>query len=216
VPQIFSPRANVIAKAGLVSLVPAIAVVGAAGWTFYNSPYVTDQYVVVVQPIPFSHEHHVGRLGFDCRYCHTAVEKSPFAGIPPTETCMNCHSQIWAEQPMLAPVRESFKTGQPLVWHRVHNLPDFAYFDHHVHLAKGIGCVSCHGRIDQMPLVYQAAPLTMSWCLDCHRNPEPHLRPREEVFNMDWTPPPNADELRARLMEEYGVERLTSCSTCHR
>lgn len=214
--QIFPPSANSIAKAVIVGVVLLVAVLGAAGWEFYNSPYATRQHVVVVQPIPFSHEHHVGRLGIDCRYCHTSVEEDAFAGIPPTETCMNCHSQIWANQPMLAPVRESFRTGKPLVWHRVHNLADFVYFDHHVHVAKGVGCAECHGPIDSMPLTYQAAPLTMSWCLDCHRDPAPRLRPRDEVFNMNWTPPADAEALQARLMEEYDVQSLTSCSTCHR
>ena len=139
--------------------------------------------------MPFSHEHHVRGLGIDCRYCHTSVEKSSFAGIPPTETCMTCHSQIWTDSPMLEPVRTSLRTNTPIRWNRVHDLPDYVYFNHGIHVQKGVGCVSCHGRVDQMPLTWKAEPMTMEWCLSCHRNPEKHLRPREEVFNMDWVPP---------------------------
>ena len=173
------------------------------------------------QPIQFSHAHHAGAIGIDCRYCHTSVEKAAFAGIPPTKTCMNCHSQIWLQSPYLEPVRESFRTDRSIEWTRVHDLPDFVYFDHSIHVAKGVGCETCHGRVDQMPLVWQAARLQMSWCLECHRNPEKFIRPRDQVFTMGWSPPEGVDR------ESYGRELakmyhlrsravLESCSTCHR
>jgi hypothetical protein len=156
----------------------------------------------------------VAGLGIDCRYCHTSVETSSFAGIPPTSTCMNCHAQIWTNAEMLEPIRASFRTGKPIVWSRVHRLPDFVHFNHSIHVAKGIGCASCHGRIDRMNLVHQAAPLTMSWCLDCHRAPEKNIRPREEVFNMNYVPK-NQAVLGPELVKKYGVRSLTHCSTCH-
>jgi hypothetical protein len=183
-----------------------------------RSPYTTGQGVVLEQPVPFSHEHHVAGLGIDCRYCHTSVETSAFAGMPPSATCINCHKMIWTNSAMLEPVRASFRTGRPLRWTRVNDLPDFVYFNHSIHVAKGIGCASCHGRVDRMPLMYQAASLQMEWCLDCHRRPENHLRPRSEVFNMGW----QADDQQAlgrRLARDYkirSVRDLTSCSTCHR
>jgi hypothetical protein len=192
------------------------------GWVFYvyaRSSYATDAGVARVQPIPFSHEHHVGGLGIDCRYCHTTVEISSFAGMPSTKTCMNCHSQIWVGSAMLEPIRESYRTGRSIQWERVYNLPGFVFFDHSIHIRKGIGCVSCHGRIDQMPFTYQAQPLLMDWCLDCHRQPERHLRPREEVFNLKWRPPDDWRALGRDLMERYKIrdaETLTSCSVCHR
>src|SRR5262249_46164795 len=138
------------------------------------------------QPVPFSHRHHVGGIGLDCRYCHTTVEVSSFAGIPPTKTCMNCHSQIWTNSAMLEPVRESFRSGKSIEWNRVHHLAGFVYFDHSIHVKKGVGCVTCHGRVDQMPLTWQESSLQMEWCLGCHRNPERFVRPREQVFSMDW------------------------------
>jgi len=165
--------------------------------------------------VPFSHRHHVGGLKIDCRYCHTAVEESAFAGMPTSKTCMNCHSQIWVGSPMLAPVRESYKPGgPPLEWNRVHQLPDFVYFNHSIHIHKGIGCVSCHGRVDEMPLTWQVHTLYMDWCLDCHRNPEQHVRPREEVFNLAWEPPADFDP--QVYMEKYRIQSKTSCSVCHR
>lgn len=182
------------------------------------SPYATRQDVFIEQPVPFSHQHHVAALGIECRYCHTSVETSSFAGIPPTETCMNCHRQIWLSAPMLEPVRASFREGTPLVWERVHMLPDFVQFDHSIHVQKGIGCVSCHGRVDQMPLTYQAQPLTMQWCLECHRAPEKFVRPRERVFDLGWRPEDEGltqAELGARLVEQYNIQRKTSCSVCH-
>jgi len=188
-------------------------------WLSYlvvRSPYEMMQNTPREQPVPFSHEHHVGGLGIDCRYCHTTVEESSFANIPATKICMNCHSQMWTTSPMLEPVRESYRTGKSIEWTRVNDLPEFVYFDHSIHIHKGIGCESCHGRVDKMPLTWQAAPLTMEWCLDCHRHPENHIRPLDQVFNMAYTPPPNQAEFGKRLMKEYHVRSLTSCSTCHR
>jgi Cytochrome c7 and related cytochrome c len=173
----------------------------------------------VEQPIQFSHAHHVGGVGIDCRYCHTSVEESAFANIPPTKTCMNCHSQIWTNAPILEPVRASFRDNTRLTWTRVNDLPDFVYFNHSIHVRKGVGCATCHGRVDKMPLMYQDAPLTMMWCLDCHRNPAKYVRPRDQVYNMAWERPSGDPDLGKRLVEEYKigrVEQLTSCSTCHR
>ncbi len=180
-----------------------------------RSSYNTGQGVVLAQPVPFSHDHHTAALGISCLYCHTSAEKSAFAGVPPTATCMNCHNLIWNDSPMLAPVRASFATGEPIRWARIHDLPDYVYFNHSIHLAKGVGCESCHGRVDEMPLIRQAETLQMEWCLGCHRNPQEYVRPREEVLTMGWEPE-NQDELGARLVAEYDVQSLTSCSVCHR
>jgi hypothetical protein len=215
-PQTFHPSMNTLSK---VSIFGAVFIVAALGWmlsVIYRSSYVTQEDVVRQQPVQFSHEHHVSGLGIDCRYCHTSVEDSSFAGIPPTETCMQCHSQIWSDSPKLAPVRESFRTGQPIAWTRVHDLPDFAYFDHSIHVAKGIGCTSCHGRVDQMPLLWREESLQMKWCLDCHRNPEKFVRPREHVFEMDWQAPQDQPQLAKELVAEYHIGNATNCSVCHR
>jgi ssDNA-binding Zn-finger/Zn-ribbon topoisomerase 1 len=215
--QIFHRSTNTVAK---VSIFGGIFFLAFFTWvysTLLRSSYVTGQNVIKEQPVPFNHEHHVAQLGIDCRYCHTSVEKSDFAGMPPTSTCINCHKQIWNQAQMLAPVRASFATGEPLRWSRVHDLPDFVYFNHGIHVAKGVGCATCHGRVDRMPLMSQYASLQMEWCLDCHRDPSRFLRPREEVFNMAWTPGPNHDP--KSLMREYNIRSsaiLTSCSTCHR
>lgn len=216
--QIFHPSTNTVSK---LTIFGALFLIGGLLWLLAElnrSSYVTQAHVVRPQPVPFSHKHHVSGLGIDCRYCHTAVEQSAFAGIPSTSTCMNCHSQIWTNSPMLEPVRESYRTGQPLRWTRVHNLAEFAYFNHSIHVTKGVGCATCHGPVDQMPLVSQENSLLMEWCLDCHRNPEQYLRPREEVFNMAWTAPPNQSELGLALVRKYNVrkEQLTDCSVCHR
>jgi hypothetical protein len=184
-----------------------------------KSPYNTQAYTPREQPVQFSHKHHVGDDGIDCRYCHTSVEKSAFAGIPPTKTCMNCHSQLFADSPYLEPVRESWRTGKPIEWVRVHDLPDFAYFNHAIHVNKGVGCSTCHGRVDLMPLTFQVASLQMQWCLECHREPERFLRPKDQIFNMQWEPPANQLELGRQLSQEYKTPSkavLTSCSTCHR
>jgi hypothetical protein len=195
------------------------------------------------QPVPFSHQHHVTGLGIDCRYCHTSVETSSFAGIPPTKTCMNCHSQIWTNAQLLEPVRASYRSGESLQWTRVNQLPDFVYFNHSIHINKGVGCNTCHGPVDQMPLMYQQESLQMVWCLECHRAPEKNLRPRDQVFNMRYQPPSasspvpvdgknfmDQDALGTYLLKKYNVRAgtlmtsdgqrsvsdITSCSTCHR
>jgi hypothetical protein len=217
--QIFNRHANIYSRLSILALAALVAGLGAVLALINVSGYNTNQDVFVEQPIQFSHAHHVGGEGFDCRYCHTSVEESAFANIPPTKTCMNCHSQIWAKAPILEPVRASFRDNTPLHWTRVHDLPDFVYFNHSIHVRKGVGCATCHGRVDQMPLVYQKATLQMSWCLDCHRNPANYVRPREQVFNMAWERPSDDPGLGARLVKEYkiaSVEQLTSCSTCHR
>ena len=172
----------------------------------------------VEQVVPFSHKHHVGDDGIDCRYCHTSVETSAFAGIPPTHTCMTCHSQLFTQEPVLAPVVQSLRSGKPIRWKRIHDLPDFVYFNHSIHVAKGVGCEECHGRVDRMPLTWRVAPLTMQWCLDCHRNPEMHLRPVEHVFDMGWKPSEDQRTLGRRLVAAYHIHTstLTDCSTCHR
>jgi hypothetical protein len=219
VAQIFHPSTNSISR---VSIFSALFLLGGLLWilaAINRSSYVTDADVIRAQPVQFSHAHHVGGLGIDCRYCHTSVEVSAFAGIPATQICMNCHSQIWAGSDILKPVRESFQTAIPLRWTRVHNLADFAYFDHSIHINKGVGCVTCHGRVDRMPLMRQEASLQMEWCLGCHRDPAPNLRPREFIFSMSWQAPVAEVNLGEKLMQEYGIESpelLTSCSTCHR
>jgi Cytochrome c7 and related cytochrome c len=217
--QLFHRNTNIYSR---LSIVAVLAFLGFLGWvvaTLYLSGYHTGQNNFVAQPIQFSHAHHVGGMGIDCRYCHTTVEESAFANIPPTKTCMNCHSQIWNDAPILEPVRASFRDGRPLRWTRVHDLPDFVYFNHSIHVNKGVGCVTCHGQVDQMPLIYQSATLMMNWCLDCHRNPAKYVRPRSEVFNMAWERPANQPDLGEQLVKEYKIgtpEQLTSCSTCHR
>ena len=216
--QIFRPRADTIARLAVASLAALPVLLIGLGYTIMGSPYVTGQSVAREQPVPFSHAHHVGGLGLDCRYCHASVEKARFAEIPPTETCMTCHSQLWTNAAMLAPVRASLANDQPIHWRRVHVLPDYVYFDHSIHIAKGVGCSTCHGAVDRMPLMRQTAPLTMGWCLDCHRDPAPNLRPREAVFDMTWTPPRDQTAQGRRLMDEYHIDtkHLTDCSKCHR
>ncbi|MCE5267479.1 MAG: cytochrome c family protein [Planctomycetaceae bacterium] len=215
----FPKSANILAGASLLVGLLLLASLTWSGLVYTRSSYGTGTAVAVVQPVPFSHQHHVGVLGIECRYCHTSVEHSSFAGIPPTKTCMNCHSQIWVGSQMLEPVRESYRMDRSLRWQRVYNLPGFVYFDHSVHVQTGIGCSSCHGRVDQMPFTYQVPTLLMEWCLDCHRDPASRLRPREEVFNMKYEVPANQRELGQQLIERYGVRspsRITSCSACHR
>jgi hypothetical protein len=181
-----------------------------------RSSYITEVGVARAQPVPFSHKHHVADDGIDCRYCHTTVERAAFAGIPSTKICMNCHSQIWAESPTLEPVRESFRSGRSIEWTRVHNLPRFVYFDHSIHVHKGVGCTTCHGQVDRMPLMWRENSLYMEWCLECHREPERFVRPRQFVFSVSWQAPVEQLELGRRLVEEYKIQRLTSCSVCHR
>lgn len=217
--QIFHRSTNTISR---LTIFGAVFIIAGAIWVIdemNRSPYVTQAGVVRDQPVPFSHKHHVGDAGIDCRYCHTSVETSATAGIPPTRTCMNCHSQLFAQSPILEPVRESFRSDRPIKWTRVHDLPDFAYFDHSIHVAKGVGCSTCHGNVDQMPLMRQTASLQMEWCLACHRQPELFVRPRDRVFDVGWKPPANQFEEGLKLVKEYKIQSaalLTSCSTCHR
>lgn len=213
--QIFKPSTNTLAR---VSLFGAVFFIAASLWIvaeLNRSAWATREGVIRKQPIPFSHDHHVAAMGIECLYCHTSVEDSAFAGIPPTATCMNCHRLIWNESPMLEPVRESFRTGNPIEWVRVNDLPDFVYFNHSIHIAKGVGCVTCHGRVDRMPLMKQASSLQMEWCLDCHRSPEDYVRPRSEIYNMEWVAEDQV-ALGAQLVAEYEIESRLSCSACHR
>ena len=182
------------------------------------SPKTTDVGFEPKQPVPYSHALHAGELGIDCRYCHTTVEKAAMAAIPPVETCMNCHARVRTKSPKLEPIRNGFATGEAVVWKKVHDLPDYVYFNHSAHVTRGVGCVTCHGRIDQMPEVYQFAPLSMGWCLDCHRAPYKNLRPPEEVTNMTWTQPNGEDpvEYGKKLAEKNNLHPPTDCSTCHR
>jgi hypothetical protein len=234
--QIFDRSANALARTSLVAVLALVLLIGWTVFTLMRSSWATRQHEYIEQPIQFSHAHHVGGMGIDCRYCHTSVEQSSFAGIPPTKTCMNCHSQIWTAAPILEPVRASFREERNLEWIRVNDLPDFVYFNHQIHVRQGVGCATCHGQIDRMPLTYQAQPLLMGWCLTCHKAPEQFLRPREEVFNMAYEPPTgdrpvvvrvdgvenrftNQLELGRFLKRTYGVpefNHMTSCSICHR
>ena len=215
--QIFPRALNTVAPATLVGAAVLLGALGVCVYAVYWSPYMTDVKVPQLQPVPFSHQHHVAGLGIDCRYCHTGTETAAFAGMPPTHTCMTCHSQLWTEAPVLEPVRQSLLTGRPIRWQRVHNLPDYVYFDHHIHITKGVGCVSCHGRVDEMPLLWKTESLYMKWCLDCHRHPETAIRTRSEVFDMASRAP--SPEEGRRRMREYGVRPapfLLDCSNCHR
>ena len=237
--QIFHHSTNTIAK---VSIFGGLFIVAASLWVLAEinrSSYNTGQFIEVQQPVQFSHKHHVGDDGIDCRYCHTTVETSNTAGMPPTKTCMNCHSQIWAESPYLEIVRASYRDNKPIEWTRVHDLPDFVYFNHSIHVNKGVGCASCHGRVDQMPAVYQAASLQMEWCLACHRQPERFLRPKDRITDMGYNIEADAQdgvtaspfnplgenvapkrvEKGLELKRAYRVRaaaQITSCSTCHR
>jgi hypothetical protein len=214
--QVFHRSSNSFAR---VSIATALLLLAGLVWSAYKinaGAFITDVNVAKDQPVPFSHKHHVGDDGIDCRYCHTSVEVSPFAGLPPTETCMGCHSQIWKDAEVLEPVRASLRSGNSLEWTRVHDLPDFVYFNHSIHVNKGIGCSTCHGRVDQMPLMYKVNTLYMQWCVECHRAPEKYIRPRNQVFNIAYQPPENQMELGERLVAEYKVQSLTDCATCHR
>lgn len=214
--QIFHHSTNVISRASIFGALFIIVALAFVLTAINRSPYATQANVVRQQPVQFSHKHHATAMGIDCRYCHTTVEESRFAGIPPTETCMTCHSQIWIDSPMLEPVRASFRNNTSIPWVRVHDLPEFVYFDHSIHVKKGVGCATCHGRVDLMPLTWREHTLHMEWCLQCHREPERFLRPRDQVFNMAYTPPADQLALGRKLMQEYKVQRLTDCYTCHR
>jgi len=230
--QLFPRSANALARSTLAGVLTSVLVLGFIAITLMRSSWLTRQNEFVEQPLQFSHAHHVGGVGLDCRYCHTSVEKSSFAGIPPTRTCMNCHSQLWTNAPILEPVRASFRNDEPLTWIRVNDLPDFVYFNHQIHVRQGVGCVVCHGPVDKMPLMYQAKSLQMEWCLDCHRAPEKYIRPRDQVFNMAYEQPRedkkiayageefgSQEELGLRLKKDYGISpasHMITCSVCHR
>jgi hypothetical protein len=216
--QIFTPNANALAKVTIAAVLLLITGVIAAMVGIYLSPWFTDVGVAKAQPVPFSHKHHVDQLKIECRYCHATVEKAAYAGYPATETCMSCHSQVWTNSPLLEPVRESYQTGEPLLWNKIYDVPDFVYFNHSAHVNNGIGCSSCHGRIDQQHLAAKAQPLYMGWCLGCHRNVEDNIRPADQVFNMDWQPAANQAEIGRQLIAEYGIQtsQLTNCYICHR
>jgi hypothetical protein len=232
-PQIFHPSVNTIAKLSIVGVALALPLIGIGGYA-YNMSYGIKLNIPLEQPVQFSHKHHVADDGIDCRYCHTSVEKSAFAGVPPTETCMTCHSQIWTDSPLLQPVRTSWATGQPLEWERVHDLPDFVFFNHSIHIKKGVSCVSCHGRVDEMPITWKAKTLSMRWCLECHRNPEKNIRPRQYLYNLAWKPkseqekarvtPEDNQKLLGTRQVQVGSDKpyhilssfqMTNCSTCH-
>ncbi len=214
--QIFRPSANTLSKLSLFVALSAVAGLILVAVVLGRSSYVTRANEFVEQPIQFSHLHHVKDDGIDCRYCHTSVETSTFAGIPPTKTCMNCHSQLFNTAPILEPVRASFRDDTPLRWVRVHDLPDFVYFNHSIHVKKGMGCETCHGRVDEMPLMRQQNTLQMEWCLDCHRAPENFVRPRSEITTMGYRPAEPQSVIGPRLVKEYDIHPNTSCSTCHR
>jgi len=216
--SLFRPKHNTLAKLSLL-IVAGGAVGGIGGLLFYvRSPIARGMQDPIEQPIQFDHRHHTRDEGIDCRYCHNTVDKSPSASIPPTQLCLNCHSQVWNKSPLLEPVRQSFIQNKPIEWRRVNKVPEFVFFNHSIHVNKGVGCVTCHGRVDQMQEVYQFAPLSMGWCLDCHRAPYKNLRPPEEVTNMAWTQPNGEDpvEYGKKLAEKNNLHPPTDCSTCHR
>jgi hypothetical protein len=214
--QLFHPSANTIAKVTIFGGAFIVAGLVWAAAELYRSPYVTRAGDPISQPVPFSHKHHVSDDGIDCRYCHTSVENSSFAGLPPTKTCMNCHSILWVDSPMLEPVRKSFQTGEPIHWTRVNYVPQFVFFNQSIHVNKGVGCTTCHGPVGQMPLTWQAETLHMRWCLGCHEHPEKFVRPVGEVFNPDWKPPADQLERGRKLVEQNHIQKLNDCYTCHR
>jgi hypothetical protein len=215
-PQIFHRSANTISRVSIFGAIFFAAGLLGLFDQVNRSSWVTEARVAREQPIQFSHERHVAGNGIDCRYCHTSVEDSSFAGIPPTKTCMNCHSQIFSTSPFLEPVRQSFRSDRSIQWTRVHDLPDFVYFNHSIHIHKGVGCTTCHGQVDRMPLTWMENSLQMEWCVGCHREPERYVRPRDQVFSVTYQPPADQLELGKRLVAEYQIQKLTSCSTCHR
>ncbi len=216
-PAIFRPSANVWARTALLAM-PALLLAGAAIWWLGpRTDWVRGTNATIGQPVPFSHQHHVAGLGIDCLMCHQHVEIGANAGLPPTQTCMTCHSQIWTNAALLAPVRQSFADNVPIAWERVNKLPDYVYFNHSIHVAKGVGCSSCHGPVAEMPLMYKAASMTMEWCLACHRNPGPQLRPASEIYNTAWQRGPDTPTPEALVAQYHvGGRNLTECSICHR
>lgn len=216
--QLFQRGANAATRFILAGIVLGLGAIFYIAVQLNRSEYNRGEEVMKVQPVQFSHRHHVAELGIDCRYCHTSVQRSATAGIPPTQTCMTCHSQVWTDSPMLEPIRESWETGNPIKWQRVHDVPDFVYFNHSIHVNKGVGCETCHGRVDQMPLIAQKRSLQMQWCLECHRNPAKNLRPLEHIFTFGYEPEIPQEELGKQLVEEYNInsDLLDNCYTCHR
>ena len=216
--QLFHASANVVSKASIVIIALVVGVLALVSWEIFNSAYFTNVNVAREQPIQFSHQHHVTGLGIDCRYCHSSVQKTSFADIPPTHTCMTCHSQVWTNAPILEPVRASYRTNVPLKWLKVHDTPDYVFFNHSIHVAKGVGCSTCHGRVDQMQQISKFGTMYMAWCLDCHRAPQKFVRPQSEIFNSAWTPPANQEEAGLKIVQanHINVSQLTNCSICHR
>lgn len=214
-PALFKPTANFWSRFVITMLLVSAFGTPVALVLYMHTPDAHAQLIPIDQPIEFDHRHHVRDDGIDCRYCHSSVEQSEYAGVPPTDLCMGCHNQIWNSSLMVAPIRRSYFGNESIEWNRVHMLPDHVYFNHAIHVNKGVGCVTCHGRVDLMARVYKAQPLTMQWCLECHRDPEPHLRPQAQITAMEWVPPSDP-AFGKKLAREYGVRRLTSCTTCHR
>ena len=217
--QLFAPGADAVFRLALMIVVMAVVGLFLVTAGLSTSSYVTHVGVAPDQPVPFSHKHHSGELGIDCRYCHQTVDHLASAGIPPTWTCMTCHSQIWKTAAMLEPVRASLRDEKPLVWTRVNRLPDYVYYNHSIHIAKGIGCSTCHGNMTEMQLTAKANAFEMSFCINCHRHPAAYVRPQTEIFNMAWTPPADQNEVGPALVKKYhigGPEKLTDCSICHR
>jgi hypothetical protein len=217
-PQIFSASANTWFRLVLFSAPLVLSGIGYAAYLITWSPYYTDVRRAVDQPVPFSHKHHAAQLGIDCRYCHDAGETSAYAGMPSTHTCMTCHSQIWTEAPVLAPVRQSLAESKPLEWQRVHKLPNFVYFNHSIHVSKGVGCSSCHGNVGEMPITWKDQTLYMQWCISCHRHPSEFIRPKAEIFNLTWQPSPNQKRSDDDLVRPAGIKSATQimdCTTCH-
>lgn len=216
--QLFPASANIVSKASIVFIAAVVGVLALVALQIFNSAYFTNVTVARQQPIQFSHQHHVTGLGIDCRYCHSSVQRTSFADIPPTHTCMTCHSQVWTNAPILEPVRASYRTNVPLKWLKVHDTPDFVFFNHSIHVAKGVGCSTCHGRVDQMQQISKFGTLYMQWCLDCHKAPQKFVRPQSEIFNMAWVPPANQEEegLKIVAANHTNVSQLINCSICHR
>jgi hypothetical protein len=214
--RLFPKWSNAALRWGIMLAAVLAIVAASAPMVWVRTSYATGQYRDLEQPIAFDHRHHVADDGIDCRYCHNLAERSRYAGVPPSNLCMGCHDQVWNESPLLDPLRRSYFGGRAIPWQRVHRLPDFVFFDHSIHVAKGVGCEECHGRVDLMPRIHQVAPLTMGWCLECHRDPGRHLRPVEDVTKMGWQPKTPRDELARELVDRNHVRSLTSCTTCHR
>ncbi|HEV3276498.1 MAG TPA: cytochrome c3 family protein [Terriglobia bacterium] len=215
-PQLFHRSMNTISRVSIVGVTLLIGGLGYLAWAVNQSPYYTRAKLQLEQPVPFSHKHHTMDDGIDCRYCHTSVENSGFAGIPSTETCMTCHSQIWTNSVMLEPVRASYATGHSLEWARVNALPDFVYFNHSIHVKKGIGCTTCHGQLGEMPITWKENTLYMRWCIDCHKHPEQYVRHREDVFRPVYDPPKDQIAMGRQLVKDYKIRSLITCDTCHR